>query len=146
MIPDLILPGILYRSIATHKHKQQAAGWLWLKLRLKIKLKLSGATCTRCRGRGCRDPPIYLLSMLSVLQVDLKIPDCHFGSRGVEFPGAVVTSYPREVHPFDSFWGWLAWGRRWTRHFCGGVDCGVAHDSFETIAWVLRLKSCEAGC
>lgn len=83
------------------------------------------------------DPRIDSLPVLSILEVNLKIAHRGLGPRGIELPGAIMASYPWQVHPFYAFGRRLSCWWSLARRTSSGVDSGVLHCAFEVISRVL---------
>ena len=81
--------------------------------------------------------------MLSILQMDLEISHSRLRPRGIQLAGAVMTSYPGQVHPLYALGRRLAgWrGRAWLA--CGGIHRGVLHRPFEVIGGILGQEAVE---
>ena len=90
-------------------------------------------------------PRIDSLSMLLILQMNLKIAHCRIRTRRIQLSRAVVTSYSGQVHVFYAFGGLTRLGCR-AGHFGRCVDGGVAHRAFEAVVGVRLLEFDEAIC
>ncbi len=84
--------------------------------------------------------------MMPILEMDLEILHAHPGTRSIQLPGTIMTAQSGKILILDI-------GRRvgrvdglFGRLVGEDVDGGVAHHSFEGVAWVARLEGREAVC
>lgn len=90
------------------------------------------------------DARIDLLSVQTVLQVDLEVPDRQLGTWGVQLAWAVVTSDARQVHELDVGGYGLTRRGRGDGLLGFGVDGAVPHGALEGVGGVLLEEALEA--
>jgi hypothetical protein len=128
------LPALPILHNQKHHHPNQSLIWSIPLSSLHIKLIINTYFHLLL---GTSNPRIDSLPVLSILQMDLKVPHRGLRTRRVQFPRTIVAPYPWQIHPFHAFGRRLTWWWGLARCIGSGIHGGVFHHAFKTVRWVL---------